>query len=280
MKIGVIDAGGGLRGIYATGVFDTLLELGINFDIGLGVSAGSANITTYMAGQQKRNYRFYMDYSGRKEYMSLRNFIKKGSYMDLDYAYGTIANSDGEDPLDYPSFAKNPAEFVIVATNAITGEAKYFDKKDIKQDNYDVLKASCTLPFVCRPYIVDNIPYYDGAMSDPIPLEKAFSLGCDKVVLILTKPRDFQRTSRQDEKLAARIKKEYPKSAEGLCLRAKRYNEGVAFAKESERQGKVLIVAPDDTCGMSTLSRKADAMQSMYEKGKKDALKIPDFLKE
>lgn len=45
-KIGVIDVGGGLRGIYAAGVFDWCLENGVKFDYGIGISAGSAGGTT------------------------------------------------------------------------------------------------------------------------------------------------------------------------------------------------------------------------------------------
>ena len=37
MKTGVIDAGGGLRGIYAAGVFDRCMDDGIRVDPGIGV---------------------------------------------------------------------------------------------------------------------------------------------------------------------------------------------------------------------------------------------------
>lgn len=102
MKTGVVDVGGGLRGIYAAGVFDTCLERDIRFDLCVGVSAGSANITSYMAGQKGRNHQFFAEYPFRKEYMSLRNFLRKRSYVDLDYVYGTLSNADGENPVDSP----------------------------------------------------------------------------------------------------------------------------------------------------------------------------------
>ena len=85
MKTGVIDTGGGLRGIFATGVLDYCLEAGIRFDVGIGISAGSANISSYIAGQKKRNYQFYVEFSKRKQYMGLGNFLCKKSYIDMDY---------------------------------------------------------------------------------------------------------------------------------------------------------------------------------------------------
>ena len=278
MKTAVVDVGGGLRGIYATGVLDRCLEEGIRFDAGVGVSAGSANISSYLAGQKGRNYQFYTEYSGRKEYMSFRNLLFKKSYIDMDYVYGVLSNDDGENPLDYEALAANPAPFIVVTTNAETGQAQYFEKKDISQNNYDVIKASCSIPFVCHPYLIGGIPYYDGALSDPVPIEKAFSMGCDRVVLILTKPRDFVRTPDKDRKLAAGIRKKYPLAAAQLEQRAARYNEGIALAKQFEKQGKLLIVAPDDTCGMDTLTRNPEAMKRFYEKGLQDGGNIVPFV--
>ena len=56
MKTGVIDVGGGLRGIYAAGVLDYCMEQGIRFDLGIGISAGSANLASFVACQRGRNY--------------------------------------------------------------------------------------------------------------------------------------------------------------------------------------------------------------------------------
>ena len=273
MKTGVVDVGGGLRGIYASGVLDRCLEDGIRFDAGVGVSAGSANIASYLAG-----HLFYTEYSTRKEYMSLRNFLFKKSYIDMDYVYGVLSNNDGENPLDYAAMAANPAQFIVVAVNAETGRVQYFDKNDISQNNYDVVKASCSIPFVCHPYFINGVPYYDGALGDPVPIEKAFLMGCDKVVLILTKPRDFRRTPGKDRKLAALIRKKYPLAAAQLEQRAEKYNAGVDLAKRYEEQGKLLIIAPDDTCGLDTLTRNPDIMKQFYGKGFQDGGKIAFFL--
>lgn len=278
MKTGIIDPGGGLRGVYSAGVFDYLIDKGILFDVCIGVSAGSANSASYIAQQKKRNYLFYTEYPFRKEYMSLKNFILKKSYLDLDYIYGTLSNSNGENPLDYQAIIDSRSELCVVATEAMTGKARYFDKNDMRQDDYSILKASSAIPFVCHPYEVSGVPYYDGALGDTIPLERALQCGCDRVVLILTKPKDVQRTSGNDAKLAGRISKKYPLAAAKLKGRAEQYNRGVARAKEYEAQGRVLIIAPDDTCGVDTLTKDKDALKRFYEKGYHDAQAIPGFL--
>ena len=138
--------------------------------------------------------------------------------------------------------------------------------------------ASSAIPVVCPAQVIGGVPYYDGALGDPVPVEKAFADGCDRVVLLLTKPEGELRRSDTDEKLAKRLEKRYPAAAEGLRRRAERYNRGVALAQDYARQGRLLIVAPDNTCGVRTLSRDRDALLRLYEKGLRDGEKIPAFL--
>ena len=278
MKIGIVDVGGGLRDIYGVGVLDYCMDQGIHFDLGIGVSAGSANLASYAAGQRGRNLQFYTEYAFRKEYMGLGNFIMDKSYVNMDYVYGTLCNSDGENPLDYPAFRDNPMELIVVATDAITGEPRYFSKRDVRQNNYDIMKASASIPFICKPYSVYGRPYFDGALGDPVPVEMAFRQGCDRVVVILSKPANLLRKPGKDQRLAAAIQKKYPAAAQKLRRRARTYNEEVALAKLFARQGKVLIVAPDDTCGVDTLKRDRDNLLRLYEKGYADAKKISGFL--
>ena len=277
-KIGIIDVGGGLRGIYAAGVFDWCMENGVQFDYGIGISAGSANLASYLSGQHGRNYAFYEEYSMRKQYMGAGNMFHGGTFLNLQYIYGTLSNAGGENPLDFAKMNENPMEWYMIATNANTGRPKYFTRGDLHQDDYRVLMASCCIPVACKPIEIDGVPYYDGALGDPVPVEKAFELGCDRVVVLLTKPENILRNSKKDERLAAGIRKKYPLAAERLCERAQRYNEEVALAQKYAKQGKVLIVAPDDTCGVDTLKKDKASLHRLYEKGYADGQKIKDYL--
>lgn len=146
-KIGIVDVGGGMRGIYAAGVFDFCLDAKLRFDLGIGVSAGAANLASFAAVQAHHNRRFFTQYSQRQQYMGWGNFLRKGSFLDMDYIYGVLSNSTGEDPLGYSAFMTNPMEILMVAAEAESGRPRYFDKADIRQDSYDVLKASCAIPY-------------------------------------------------------------------------------------------------------------------------------------
>ena len=271
MKYGVIDVGGGLRGIYGAGVLDRCLEEDLRFDLCIGVSAGSANMASYLAGQHGRNKPFYDEYSFRREYMSVHNLIHKHSYLDLGYVYGTLSNAGGENPLDYAALARSPAELCVVAANAQNGEAQYFTKADLHPDDYRILMASCCIPVIDQPCVINGVPYFDGGLADPVPLEWAFAHGCDRVALILTKPMGLVRSDALDEHLAHLLQSHYPAAAEGLRRRAWRYNTAVQRARELERQGLVCIIAPDSTEGMSTLTKNRAGLEKMYAKGKQDA---------
>ena len=277
-KIGIVDVGGGYRGIYAAGIMDRCMQMGLWLDLGIGVSAGSANIASYCARQPQRNLKFYTEYGLRREYAGIGNYLRKRSYIDLQYIYGTLTNSDGEYPIDYDTMMANPMETITVITNAHTGQPRYVSKRELIRDQYTAFMAASAIPGICRPIWYEGVPCYDGALSDPVPVQKAFDLGCDQVVLVLTLPENTVRTSEKDERLAKRIKKEFPSAAEALAGRAKKYNEGVALARRYAAEGKLLILAPDDTCGVHTLCRDAKAMKMLYAKGFADADRIASFL--
>lgn len=277
-KIGLVDVGGGYRGVYAAGVLDYCMHKGIWFDLGIGVSAGSANIASYCARQPMRNHRFYTEFGLRKEYAGMGNFLRTRSYINLPYIYGTLTNSDGEYPIDYEALMENPMEFLTVITEAETGMPRYIPKQALIKDQYTPFMASSAIPAICQPVIYEGKPCYDGALGDPVPVAKAFEMGCDKVVLLLTRPEDDVRTADSDRKLARRIRKKYPEAAKALTNRANKYNEGVALAKQYACEGKLLIIAPDDTCGVHTICRDEYKMRRLYEKGYTDAEKIAPFL--
>lgn len=268
-----------MRAAYGAGVFDWCMDNGIHFDYCVGVSAGSANIVSYLAGQRGRNYVFYTDYDHREECMGFKNFIKTRNFVDLEYAYGKLSNRGGEYPLDFEAAVNDPAVFKIVATNALTGKAHFFDKTDMKQDDYCAIKASSCVPAVNRPYVVDGIPYYDGGMADPIPLEHCFAAGCDKVVIVLTRPKDFERDPAKDRLATRLIKRQFPEASRVMSKRALIYNTELWVAKQYEKQGRVLIVAPDDIGGMKTLTRDKEAIDLLYRKGYADAAAIEEFVR-
>ncbi len=278
MKIGVVDVGGGLRGSFGAGVLDYCMEQGIRFDFGIGVSAGAANISSYMANQRGRNFVFYTEYFQREQYMGVKNLIHTGSYIGLDYIYSSLSDHEGDYPLDWKTIRNDPRDMMIVATDANTGLPHYFHKYDMRQDSYDPIKASCCVPVINRPYKVNGIPYYDGGLSDPVPYEKAFEAGCDKVVVILTRPEDYRRIPKNDKIIADLLHPHYPNASQAMRNRSVIYNQQLDECEYLQIQGKVCIVAPDSIGKMKTLTKDKDSIEALYYKGYEAGKKILNFV--
>lgn len=62
-KIGLVVEGGGMKCAYNAGILDAFLDQGITFDYCIGVSGGSGNVASYVAGQRGRNLRFLLTIS-------------------------------------------------------------------------------------------------------------------------------------------------------------------------------------------------------------------------
>ena len=277
-RTAMIDVGGGFRAIYGAGVMDRMMEDHVHVDHCYGVSAGSANMVSYISGQHGRSHTFYTQYAFRKQYVSFDSYIKNHNYANLDYVYGTLSNHDGENPVDYEAFEKNPTGFTVVACNADDGSTKYFDKSDVSYDNFDIMKASSAVPVACEPYVIDGVPYYDGGIADPIPVQKAIDDGYDRIVVILTRPKDTVRQQKKDVGPATILKRMHPQAAEKLMNRYQTYNDEVALAKEYEQDGRVLILAPESMYGLDTLSKSFEGLERMYRAGYAAAEAIPAFL--
>ncbi len=276
-KTAMIDVGGGFRAIFGAGVMDRMLEDGVHVDHCYGVSAGSANMVSFIAGQKGRNHKFYTEYAFRKEYASLNSYVKNHNYANLDYVYSTLSNHDGEYPVDFEAFEANPTDFTVVACNAEDGSTKYFDKSDVSFDNFDIMKASSAVPVACEPYVIDGVPYFDGGIADPVPVQKALDDGYDRVVVVLTRMQDVLREQKKDIAPARLLKHSYPAAAERLLNRYKTYNDEVALAKQYEKDGRVLIIAPESLYGLNTLSKSYEGLERMYRAGYAAAETIPEF---
>ncbi len=276
--VGYIDVGGGMRAVYGAGVLDFCLDEGIKLPYYLGVSAGSANIISFLGGHRGRTLRFYRDYSCRKEYMSLSNFVKNKSYLGLDYIYTTLTKEGGEDSLNFENVMAQSCRFQIVSTNAKSGKAEYFDYKSIVKDNYSELKASCCIPIICQAVEHNGNFYYDGGLSDPIPVKKALADGCDKLVVVLTLPRDYFKPHKAPKGLYKYFLKNYPEASALMYSMIDKYNEDLLYLQELENKGKALIIAPDSCCGVTTLKHKKKNVEALYKVGYKDAEKIKAFI--
>lgn len=267
---GLVVEGGGMKCAYNAGILDAFLDHGISFDYCIGVSAGSGNLASFLAGQKGRNLRFFTEHIHSPRYFGLRSLLKTGDLFGLQYIYGTLTRADGRDPLDCEAFLRNPTRYEAVVTNARTGKAAYFGKDKMRQDDYRLLMASSAIPAVCRPVVLDGIPYYDGGLSDAIPVQRALEQGCDRLVVILSKNRGYLRKPQKFRFLYSRICRQYPEVVRAIDHRHETYNKNLQKVFALEKEGKAFVFAPSETLSMGTYSMKEDSAKALYDLGVRD----------
>ena len=269
-KIGLIVEGGGMKCAYSAGVLDAFLDAHINFDYVIAVSAGAANAASYLAGQCGRNLRFYTDWTHDPEYFGLKSYLKTGNLFGLHYIYADLTNSTGKDPLDFPALLANPTEYWMVVTDAATGTPVYFPKSALHQDDYRCIMASCALPAACKPIEIDGSLYYDGGVSDAIPVQRALTDGCDKVVAILSKPRGFVKKPEGMRLFYSTMCRRYPNTVKALNERHLMYAKSQKRLYDLEKDGKAFIFAPSVPPKMSTYTMDRAVEQQLYDLGLQD----------
>lgn len=271
-KIGLVVEGGGMKCAYNAGILDAFLDEHLTFDYCIGVSAGAGNLASYLAGQRGRNLRFFTEHIHSSHYFGVKSLLKTGDLFGLQYIYGDLTRAAGKDPLDFSAFMKNPTRYEAVVTNALTGKPEYFGREMMRQDDYRLLMASSAIPAVCHPVELNGVPYFDGGLTDAIPVRHALAQGCDKVVVILSKNRDYVRKPQGMRRLYSRVCRRYPKIVDAIDHRHDNYNKNMRDVFSLEKAGTAFVFAASEPIRVGTYSMKEDAERQLYDLGIKDFL--------
>ena len=245
MKIGLVLEGGANRGVFTAGVIDFLLEQGVKFDYVIGTSAGACNAMNYLAGQIGRGRDSMILTDKSLNYFGVKTLLKTGHFFDLDWAFTEYPQKYFV--FDYDAYFRNPTEREYASTNCLTGEAVYFtDKNNDKYYLMEIGKASSALPGMSAVVEIDGVPYADGGVADSIPVGRAFAKGCDKVIVIETRRKEFRMKLSKGTRMVAKISgKKYPALKEAMLKRHLHYNETLDFIHQKEAEGTVLSIRPE-----------------------------------
>lgn len=282
MKTGLVLEGGALRAIFSSGVCDGLLEGNVMADYVVGVSAGIAYGVSYLSRQPRRNLEVVTRFANDRRYMGMNNLADKEnqSYFGLKFAYDTIPNE--LIPFDYDTFEAYPGQVEAVMTNLNTGGAEYVEVPRRDKESL-VLQASCAMPLMFPIYEIDGKPCLDGGVADSIPWQRALDQGCDRVLVVLTRTRDYVRKQDKAMPLIRRRYKEYPEFVRAMEQRAERYNESRRQLFELEKQGKILVIAPSSTLGVARTERNTEKLRLLWAEGYQEAVdrmeEIRDYFK-
>lgn len=265
MKTGIIFEGGASRTAYSCGVMDCLLDNEIYIDYVLGVSAGIAYGVSYSSRQKGRNYAIFEKFVEDPRYMGIKHFLgKKRSYYNLDFIYGEMP--DKYLPFDWDAYIKYGMTSYAVITNINTGLPEYYRIDEVDK-NWKILRATSSLPILFQPVEINGNLYLDGGISDSIPFEYALNNGCDKVIVVLTRERDFVKKKESIIPLIKIAYKKYPKLIEAMKNRHIMYNNELEKLRKLEKEGKALVIAPADTHNIGRTERKSSILLPYFKEG-------------
>lgn len=267
-KTGLVIEGGGVRGIYAAGVLDVLLESELHFDGVIGVSAGAIHGCSFVAGQKGRSIRYYKKYCTDKRFMSFWSLFTTGNIVGTQFCYYDLP--ERLDPFDYDAYQRADTKFYAVSSNLETGKAEYIEITDM-HNQIEAMRASASLPYVSRIVEYDGKKLLDGGCTDSIPVKAFQKMGYARNVVILT--RDDQYLKKPENALMAKLffQRKYPNFCKALLRRHRVYNRTVEEIRQMEAAGRVFVIRPSEKLVIDRMSKDPEEVQRVYDIGRKDA---------
>ena len=172
-KIALVLGGGGTRGFAHVGVIKALEAQGIVPDIIVGTSVGSAIGALYAAG-----------YTGfQLQEMSIP--MKEERVIDWSWPNRGLFTGKPLQTFINQAVKQTPLEkmrrtFAVVATDLASGEKIVF-----RSGNTGLaVSASCAVPGVFQPVVINGRSYVDGGLVKPVPVSEARALGADFVIAV------------------------------------------------------------------------------------------------
>lgn len=261
---GLVLEGGGMRGVFTSGVLDAFMKHEVYFPYVVAVSAGACNGLSYMSHQPRRARWSNIDMLQKYDYISLKSLIVNGSIFDPELIYERFPNEFF--PFDYDAYEKNPATFEVVTTNCRTGRAMYLTERHDHRRLTQLIRATSSLPFVAHITRVDGIPMLDGGIVDSIPILRSIDTGHQENVVVMTRNRGY-RSSEPDIKIPKFLYGEYPRLRVALSRRTAAYNEQLDLVERMEDWGEIVVIRPQKPLEVGRITEDVAKLERLYEEG-------------
>lgn len=263
-KTALVLEGGGMRGVFTSGVLDAFMKHDLTFPYIVAVSAGACNGMSYVSHQPRRARISNIDYLARYKYIGLRHLVTQGCIFDRELLYDKFPNQYL--PFDFDTFFSSPMTFEMVTTNCLTGQPMYLSERHDRQRALDIVRASSSLPYVSKIVDVDGIPMLDGGIVDSIPLQHAIDMGHPTNVLVLTRNRGYRDTGK-DMKIPRFIYRKYPRLRVALSHRLAAYNAQLEYVERMEDEGRVICIRPERPMEVDRIEKDIAKLERLYEEG-------------
>lgn len=263
-NIGLVLEGGGMRGVFTSGVLDAFMKHNVYFKYIVAVSAGACNGMSYVSRQPRRARISNIDYLARYKYIGIRHLVSQGCIFDSKLLYDKFPNKLL--PFDFDEYFKHSQNFEMVTTNCLTGTPMYLKELEDHQRSLDIVRASSSLPYVSKIVDVDGIPMLDGGIVDSIPVQRAIDMGYKNNVVILTRNKGW-RDNGKDRKVPHYVYKNYPRLRVALSRRHFAYNQQIELVNRLEESGQIKCIRPLRPIEVGRIEKDTDKLERLYEEG-------------
>ena len=265
---GLVLEGGGMRGVFTSGVLDAFMKYKLYFHYIVAVSAGACNGLSYASRQPRRARISNIDMLAKYDYIGLRHLVTQGCIFDPDLLYHRFPYE--LIPFDYEEYfhnCRNGDIFERVVTNCQTGFAEYLSESSGDTHRLNALaRASSSLPYVSKIVEVDGKELLDGGIVDSIPILRSIETGHETNVVISTRNKGWRESGR-DHKQPKFIYRNYPRLRVALSRRIEAYNRQLDLVDELEEQGKILVIRPEEPIVVGRMEKDVDKLEYLYEEG-------------
>ncbi|MEG0077624.1 patatin-like phospholipase family protein [Anaerorhabdus sp.] len=268
-KTGLVLEGGGMRGAYTAGALAWLVDHNIEFDYGVGISAGAVNLCSYLLKSKEYLYDITVKYTSDKKNVGIIPLLKEHRYVGYDYMFDTLLRDEVKYDTS-PIKEKNlPMEFGLYDMNQ--EKTIFFDAQALDLE-LRMLKASCSLPIAGRIVDYNGYRFLDGGISIMIPIQRSIDAGCDKNLVIITKPEGYKRKAAGTfmQKLMAFNYPKYKKMVYDYTHRHDSYNREMELIEKEVDAGRCLLVRPSETIPVKRFSGDPENLKLLYELGYHD----------
>ena len=264
-KIALIVEGGGSRGVFSFGVIDSFIKASYNpFDIHLGVSNGAVVQLWYLLKVADYNLD-KMLFSASKKYVSYSNLLLNKSIMDFEKLY---QDANKVFPIDFDRLQSHlqGKSFYVVVSDAESGKPEYIE---LSKENYiNEMLATGSLPVLMKnPILLHGKRKYDGGITDPIPVQKAYAMGAKEIIIIRTYEQTFIRKTKLENYIAAFATRSYPNISQALKTNTATYNAALEFINNPPSDCKIIQICPPKRLTAKRATTNIEIMKADYQVG-------------
>ena len=187
-KFGIALGGGAARGWAHIGVLRALAKQGLRPDCIAGVSIG-ALVGAASATDQLDKLEAWVRALSRLDVLKLLDARFRGGVIQGDRVMSAIKNVLSDHAIE-----DLPVPYGAIATDIESGREIWLRKGSLMA----AVRASCALPGLFAPSLLDDRWLIDGGLVNPVPVSLCYAMGADLVVAVNLNAHSFPRFARRE----------------------------------------------------------------------------------